>query len=611
MPPLVRAAVVLLIAAPAAPAATPEQIDTAITKGVAALKARFKNGAGGGAANGAEYGIGPTALAGIALLEAKTPAGDPAVAAIAAAVREQAYKERKTYQLALSLLFLDRLESPADVPLIQTLGVRLLAGQTTSGGWTYDCVDAVPAADEQRLRAGLKSTELVAGKEGPRGGAPKLHPLVQEYFAALWNARTASRAAGGDNSNTQFAVLAVWAARKHGVPVDPALDLIERRFMATQDQQGGWTYSDSVTGPAATGTPSMTCAGLLGLATAIGRREERRSKAEAPKVETPKSNDPFFNPPPRPDGKGAAGPKRAPDARDLAAGRGFGFLGAVLNGAARGAGGDVNNFYFLWSLERVGVLYGVDRIGGVDWYAAGSDFIVRAQAADGTWAGSYGPDVDTSLALLFLCKANLARDLSSRVRGDAGSELRAGAAPVAPAVPLPKGTTVPGNPLPVPAAAPLPAGAAGKVTADLLRAAGGADWTKALEAVRDGKGADYTTGLVAAVHRLDGDKKRAARDALAERLTRMSAETLRGMMTNTDAELRRGAVLAAAMRDDKDHVPDLIGRITDAEELVVRAARAGLRSLTEQDFGPQPDASAADRTQAAAAWRAWWMRQKR
>jgi hypothetical protein len=219
--------------------------------------------------------------------------------------------------------------------------------------------------------------------------------------------------------------------------------------------------------------------------------------------------------------------------------------------------------------------------------------------------------VDTSFAVLFLSKANLARDLSRRVRGDpAGSELRAGATTTpAEAAPLPKAPAAPVNPLP--AVAPLPAGAAGKVTADLLAAANGPGWAKALEAARDAKGADHTAGLVAAVHRLDGDQKRSARDALAERLSRMSAETLRGMMTNPDVELRRGAVLAAAMRDDKGHVPDLIGRVMDADELVVRAARAGLRSLTGRDFGPQPGASAADRAQAAAAWRAWWAQQKR
>jgi HEAT repeat protein len=77
-------------------------------------------------------------------------------------------------------------------------------------------------------------------------------------------------------------------------------------------------------------------------------------------------------------------------------------------------------------------------------------------------------------------------------------------------------------------------------------------------------------------------------------------------MKGTDPELRRGAVLAAAMKDDKAYIPDLIARITDDEELVVRAARAGLKSLSDgKDFGPRSGSSKAEREAAAKAWRDW------
>ncbi|MFO0799862.1 MAG: HEAT repeat domain-containing protein [Gemmataceae bacterium] len=606
MPPFARAAALFAasaLTAATAGAAPPEQIDAAIARGVNVLKTRFKDG-GGSQGTGGAYGTGPSALAGIALLEANTPATDPTVKAIAAAVRDQAYRESQTYQIALCLLFLDRLEDPADVPVIQMLGARLLVGQTARGGWTYACVASVPAADEQRLRAGLKGAELVAGKDAPPG-TYKLHPMVQEYLTALVNARGPAKAEGGDNSNTQFGILAAWACRKYGLPADGALDLIERRFHATQAPDGSWTYGSDTVGVA--GSPAMTCAGLLGIATAIGRREEKRAKTEAPKGEPPaKTNDPFFNPPPRPDGK-AAGPKRPLDVRDQAAVRGFGYLGAALRAGHQ----DLKKLYSLWSLERVGVLYGVDKIGGVDWYAGGSDYLVALQAADGAWPGEYGPEVDTSFAVLFLCKANLARDLSRRVRGDSGSELRAGAAAPVETGPAPKGPVAPVNPLPVPVAAPLPPGAAGKVATDLVAAANGAGFAKSLSDARDAKGSDYTAGLAAAVHRLDGEAKKTAREALADRLARMSAATLRGLMGSSDPEVRRGAVLAAAMRDDKDHVPDLIERINDEDDRVVRAARAGLRSLTGQDHGPPTDAGPGQRAAAAGAWRAWWVRQKR
>ncbi len=61
--------------------------------------------------------------------------------------------------------------------------------------------------------------------------------------------------------------------------------------------------------------------------------------------------------------------------------------------------------------------------------------------------------------------------------------------------------------------------------------------------------------------------------ALAERLCRMSAATLRGMLKADDAELRRAAALACAMKDDKDHIPDLIAALEDKDGDVVKAAR--------------------------------------
>jgi HEAT repeat protein len=137
-----------------------------------------------------------------------------------------------------------------------------------------------------------------------------------------------------------------------------------------------------------------------------------------------------------------------------------------------------------------------------------------------------------------------------------------------------------------------------------------ADWPKYLARARDAKGGEFTRALVLLVHKVDGARKTDARTALAERLTRMTAETLRGMMTGDDAELRRAAVLAAAMKDDKAHVPDLIGRLTDDEDIVSRAASAGLKSLTGQDFGPPPGATRDDRKMAAEAWRQWWAKQK-
>jgi hypothetical protein len=77
------------------------------------------------------------------------------------------------------------------------------------------------------------------------------------------------------------------------------------------------------------------------------------------------------------------------------------------------------NMYFLWSVERVGVLYNLPTIDGKDWYRWGVDLLLDKQEASGSWnTGGYPGatrTVDTCLALLFLRQANLASDLTDKV----------------------------------------------------------------------------------------------------------------------------------------------------------------------------------------------------
>lgn len=595
-------------------AADEKSIEQSIDKGKAFLKETYARGVQN--PNGTN-GIGPAALSGVALLEARVPADDPAIKSIAAAVREAAYGEVRTYQVALCLMFLDRLEDPADIPMVQVLALRLLAGQQGNGGWGYNTCGGVSGEQIQWLKTNLKPPAKPA-PDAKTKPVPRLLPEVSTYASSV----SAPQNGPNDNSNTQFAILGLWLSRKHGVPVENALDVIEKRFRGTQDAQGTWGYFGPTGAGAAmpgAGSASMTCCGLLGLATGNARRIEKRPPKEAVLKSPAAKGDDFFTNP----GKGEKPTEKPPETRDPAAIRGLTVLGAFLSGyvqannllAPNDKHGD-RDLYLLWSIERVGVIYNVDKLGGINWYDVGSAAILKAQAGNGSWGNGhhYGDDVNTSFALLFLCKADLLRDLSNKFRNSKDTELRAGNSGAIPTgnggtgsevAPMPKGNNVP-------ATTPLPNvvdDASTKLATALIQAPA-TDWSKALEKLRDAKGAENTRGLVLAIHRLDGDRKKEAREALAERLTRMSAETLKGMMGQDDAELRRGAVLAAAMRDDKAHMPDLIERLQDDSELVVRAARAGLKSLTSQDFGPKPGASAEEQKAAIAAWKAWWARQK-
>ena len=109
----------------------------------------------------------------------------------------------------------------------------------------------------------------------------------------------------------------------------------------------------------------------------------------------------------------------------------------------------------------------------------------------------------------------------------------------------------------------------------------------------------------------NGGRQKQAREALAERLCRMTPATLRAMLKSDASELRCAAALACAMKDDKNHIGDLIGMLTDADDAVVRAAHAGLKSLTGKDFGPKSGANAGQKTLAISAWKAWYAKEKK
>ena len=91
---------------------------------------------------------------------------------------------------------------------------------------------------------------------------------------------------------------------------------------------------------------------------------------------------------------------------------------------------------------------------------------------------------------------------------------------------------------------------------------------------------------------------------------RMTADTLRDKLTEEDLEIRRAAALACAMKEDKEFVPDLIKLLEDPEPPVAKSAHAALKYLTRQDFGPDADASRAERSKAIERWKAWWSKNK-
>jgi hypothetical protein len=415
------------------------KVDQAIDKAVAFLK-RTQAKTGFWEPWSKDHPFGSTALPALALLEAGVPPDDPVVRKAAEWMRPHLSKLDKTYELSLTLLFFDRLGDPQDKAAIRSLGLRLIAGQVRSGGWCYRC-PTLSAKNVETLADLLRQWEEAAGDKKAQPAIPsdfKVLTVFQDPAKlAAWEepippypptdegARITHRLFGGcaDNSNTQFAILALWAARRHGLPLGTTFRLAAQRFENTQNPDGTWFYSRGwerwPVGTRRKSVRSMTAVGLLGLALREGLRPEKEVAAAAP------------------------------DAHVLS---GFAaesqFIGEPAGAMTRLV--PMTDLYYLWSLERLAMLYDLPTIGGKDWYRWGAEILVTNQTRSGTWdrypmgpfdwGQTYGPAMNASFGLLFLKRSHLLRELTAKLpykpevleKGIAAA-LQGGVVPAAPA----------------------------------------------------------------------------------------------------------------------------------------------------------------------------------
>ena len=525
----------MTLAVPKCNAATKDEIDKAIQRGVEYLRTMQRQD---GSIPEGGHVLGGTALATLALLESDVSAKDPAIKNAVAFVRQNCSNCVSTYELSLCVMLLDKLGDKSDTKTIRQLGARLSNGQAQNGAWTY----AVPM--EQNL---------------PQGA----NRFAQRNVAAA-----------GDNSNTQFAVLGLWVARKHGVDVDAALAKTGEYFRRTVDANaGGWDYTS-----AGSSAPAMTCAGLLALATHFGTKSSLRAGVPG-KAEQPKENAGDVDAMKDPVVQGAL--------NYLA--RTFG--GGNADQIAAGFGGlrlAPPELYFAWSVERVGVIYGLDKFGEANWYEWGSDWIVKSQAENGSW-NSWGNVAGTSFAMLFLNRSNIAPDLTVIV-GSGGASMKSGAS----VADLDRAVR----------AARAKRGS-DSLLDQLAQTDDEAEQSALIEKLRDEKGAANSQALAEAIGFLDGEMKEKAREALFQRYLRMTSRTLRSRLVDGDRETKMAVAKAAAEQGAKDAIPELIELVVDSNAELRREAHRALRLLTDEDFGPADGATAVEQVVAQQRWRRW------
>lgn len=311
------------------------QVLSAIERGVAYLKREQQRRGDWGELPGYEGGV--AALVTLALLNSGVPADDPVVRRSLNYLRS--LEPEKTYTVALQTMVL--------------------------------CA-AEPKKDMLRIRGNVKWLEANQVKEGPRKGC--------------WSYPSPGGPnVGGDNSNAQFAVLALYDAQRVGVEVSrETWKMSADYWRRTQNDDGSWGYV-----PGDAGTGSMTCAGIGGLAVSSFALESGDAAVENGRVVCCRSHE-------------------ADDNLDRAV-QWLATKFTVTHNPRPEGGGQACLYYYLYGLERAGRLTARRFIGDHDWYREGAEFLVREQDSlshywKGSWFAEQQPHISTPMALLFLSK---------------------------------------------------------------------------------------------------------------------------------------------------------------------------------------------------------------
>ncbi|MHC4954940.1 MAG: hypothetical protein ACYTGZ_13720 [Planctomycetota bacterium] len=301
------------------------------------------------------YPVGATALSVLALRAAGVKPDDPAIKkAIVTTLLPRDVNGLPTlpprarthnYTASILLMALASVDAKEHRNRIQALAHRIVASQLKNGQWSYSLKDGY--ADD-RKKPGRKTRE-----------------------------RMRRRPDTGDNSNTQYALLALRAARRAGADVDPAVWMRAMTFWLSNLTDRGWNYSRL---HRYSTSVSMTAAGLGSVAICL---EGLHDKSAGERIASHKGIA---------IGLQALGKK-------------------LLSTSYRG-----QDHYAYYGVERACILTGTRLFNAFDWYREGARLLVNAQDGDGAWGFTpadgrrgkgwrFGPAIETAYALLFLKRA--------------------------------------------------------------------------------------------------------------------------------------------------------------------------------------------------------------
>lgn len=337
----------------------------------------------------------------LTLIHADVPANDP--------VCDKYLKKSlegplaKTYKVALQAMVLEEIDRATYQGRIAQCAQFLVDNQCKNGQWGYgtptEAVKGIPTDGAGKDVS--TSGEGGAREYGAPANGPREKPKVTRKIVIR---QTRFEGDAGDNSNSQYAALGLRASHDAGVTIPGGTIALARNWWETTivlDKDGkrpaiasgpgygappgGWGYRiTNNTQPYASMTAGA--AGALVIYDFIAGRDWKKDRLVQCAMAWMAKN---FS------------------------------VTANMGGPSHGGSGPTGwLYYYLYALERLGMLYGTDRIGAADWYAEGAKVLLEAQKPDGSWdVSSYKKPVwDTCFAVLFLKKATRPLVISEDVR---------------------------------------------------------------------------------------------------------------------------------------------------------------------------------------------------
>ncbi len=334
------------------------KVAEAIRRGVEWLKGRP---AGFGEGRGS-----PLELVLLTLLHGGVAENDPFFAAHFKTMLDQ--KPEFTYRTALRAMVLEEAQRVRYQPQIFQCAQYLVDNQSSRGFWGYGEPTELP-----EMPAGSVATG------GAAQGGIKVYdtPGTREKPKVVRRVPVTQRRQGKehDNSNSQYAALGLRACHDAGIVIPQ--DVTDRaiKWLRESQEDGakngkvatggivasprGWDYKD---GRSAYGSMTAGSVGALAIYLYIQGKNWKQD-------------------------------------RDLA--EGVAWLGANFSVSENPKKGAQWHYYYLYGLERAGVLYDTPKFGRHDWYTEGAWYLLENQGKDGSWKSV----TDTCFAILFLKRA--------------------------------------------------------------------------------------------------------------------------------------------------------------------------------------------------------------